>query len=96
MLRQQLEQQVAASWELQEAMAAAEAAQQQMQADLRAAQEQAARFQRQAVDMEGYGHQLQEVGRRRRRGQGAGGAKGVERMAARAAAVENPGMGLSL
>lgn len=63
-LRQQLEQQAAAAWELQEAMAVAEAAAEQMQADLLAAQEQAARFQRQAQNMEGYGHQLQEVGGR--------------------------------
>ncbi len=78
MLRQQLEQQMASSWELQEAFAAAEAAMQQMQADLSAAQEQAARFQRQAQNMEGYGHQLQEVRCAGEAGRGPGvGRRGV-------------------
>lgn len=82
MLRQQLEQQMASSWELQEAFAAAEAAMQQMQADLAAAQEQAARFQRQAQNMEGYGHQLQEVRRRGEAGRGAGRQEGPSETAA--------------
>lgn len=60
-VRHQLEQQAALSQQLEEAMDAAEAAAAQMEAELLAAQEQAARYQYQAEEMEAYKQQLAQV-----------------------------------
>lgn len=61
-MREQLEQQMAAAHELQQARDTAEAAAAQMEADVATTQEQAARYQQQAAEIEMYKQQLQEVG----------------------------------